>query len=330
MRFVIVGAGAVGGVIGGRLFQHGHEVALVARGEHGRVLAARGLTLEDPDGEVTLAVPAVSHPSDLDWRADDVAIVATKTQQALVALDDVRAAVGDLDIPVVCATNGLAAEDLALRWFARVIAMCVFLPATHLHPGVVQASAAPNSGVLDVGRYPHGADGVTAELAEALSASCLPSVVDDDVMAAKRTKLLGNLGNIVDAVCGPAGRSPAAVEGLLRPAREEALACYRAAGLRWMSETDEAERRKNLSPLREVNGRPRGGGSTWQSLARGGGSVETDYLNGEIMLLGRLHGVATPVNAGLQHLGHFAARTGVAPGSMTVADALEFVLRFIR
>ena len=36
--------------------------------------------------------------------------------------------------------------------------------------------------------------------------------------------------------------------------------------------------------------------ATWQSLARGHGALETDYLNGEIALLGRLHGVATPVN----------------------------------
>ena len=35
----------------------------------------------------------------------------------------------------------------------------------------------------------------------------------------------------------------------------------------------------------------RGGGSTWQSLRRGTGSLETDFLNGEIALLARLHGV---------------------------------------
>ena len=46
----------------------------------------------------------------------------------------------------------------------------------------------------------------------------------------------------------------------------------------------------------------RPGASSWQSLARGTGSIEADYLNGEIVLLGRLHGVATPVNAALQRL----------------------------
>ena len=42
------------------------------------------------------------------------------------------------------------------------------------------------------------------------------------------------------------------------------------------------------------------GGSSWQSLARGAGSIEAEYLNGEIVLLGGLYGVATPVNELLQ------------------------------
>ena len=55
-----------------------------------------------------------------------------------------------------------------------------------------------------------------------------------------------------------------------------------------------------MSPWREIEGARARGGSTWQSLARGTGTIETDYLNGEIALLGRLHGVPTPVNAALQ------------------------------
>ena len=51
--------------------------------------------------------------------------------------------------------------------------------------------------------------------------------------------------------------------------------------------------------MHDIGGRRRGGGSSWQSLARGTGTIETDYLNGEIVLLGRLHGVPTPVNLGL-------------------------------
>ncbi len=48
--------------------------------------------------------------------------------------------------------------------------------------------------------------------------------------------------------------------------------------------------------------------------ARGSGAFETDYLNGEIALLGRLHGVPTPVNDALCRSSARAAREGRAPG----------------
>lgn len=80
---------------------------------------------------------------------------------------------------------------------------------------------------------------------------------------------------------------------------------------------EEQERRGDHITMRPVGGKERGGGSSWQSLARGTGNIETDFLNGEIVLLGRLHGVETPVNAGLQQLARRMAAAGAEPGSMT-------------
>ena len=61
--------------------------------------------------------------------------------------------------------------------------------------------------------------------------------------------------------------------------------------------------------------------STWQSLTRGTG-VETDYLTGEIVLLGRLHRVPTPVNDLLQRLASRMAAEGRPPGSVAAEDVL--------
>ena len=55
----------------------------------------------------------------------------------------------------------------------------------------------------------------------------------------------------------------------------------------------------------------------------GRGSIEADYPNGEIVLLGRLHGVPTPVNAALQQLANEVARAGDPPESFPVAERLE-------
>jgi 2-dehydropantoate 2-reductase len=77
--------------------------------------------------------------------------------------------------------------------------------------------------------------------------------------------------------------------------------------------------------MARIDGERRGGGSTWQSLARGVADVETDLLNGEIALLGRLHGVATPVNATLQRLTADAARRRLPPGSVTEDEVLAAI-----
>ncbi|MBV8960869.1 MAG: ketopantoate reductase family protein, partial [Actinobacteria bacterium] len=74
--------------------------------------------------------------------------------------------------------------------------------------------------------------------------------------------------------------------------------------------------------MRPINGERRGGGSSWQSLRRRTGSIEADYLNGEIVMLGRLHGVPTPANALLQQVANRMAADGAPPGSVDVEDLL--------
>jgi len=67
--------------------------------------------------------------------------------------------------------------------------------------------------------------------------------------------------------------------------------------------------------LREISGQSRAGGSTWQSLARGTGSVEADYLNGEIVLLARRLAAPRDAPAAGALLGRRAAARGDAPGT---------------
>ena len=72
--------------------------------------------------------------------------------------------------------------------------------------------------------------------------------------------------------------------------------------------------------MQPIGGERRGGGSSWQSLARGTGAIEADYLNGEIVLLGRRHGVPTPVNAALQRVANRMARERIPPASLTLEE----------
>ena len=65
------------------------------------------------------------------------------------------------------------------------------------------------------------------------------------------------------------------------------------------------------------------GGSSWQSLRRGTRAIETDYLNGEIVLLGRMHGVPTPANDLMQRLARELVVTQDAPGATPAAEILK-------
>jgi 2-dehydropantoate 2-reductase len=313
MRVIVYGAGGVGGTIGGFLHHHGHDVVLVARGRHLEALQAGGLELRSPTDTFRLAVPAVAHPSELRFGPGDVVVLTMKGQDTAAALDDL---VGSgYRGPVVCAQNGVANERMALRRFEAVYGLCVQLPATFLEPGVVLSHSDDRPGLLDVGRYPHGRDETAEEVAGALEASGFLSEADPAVMAKKYAKLLMNLGNALDAACGRDGWRSELNEG----ARAEGRAVLAAAGI---AVVDQDKSRMRRVTIRTVGEEGHKGSSSWQSLARGTGSIEADWLNGEITLLGRLHGVPTPVNALLQDVANEMARERRPPGSYTVAQLL--------
>ena len=316
MRWVIVGAGAVGGVVAGYLAGAGQDVAVVARGAHLEAIRARGLAVRSPDGERTFRLPAAADPGEVDWRPGDVAVLAVKSMDTEEVLRSIAAHASE-DTPVVCLQNGVANEPTALRRFANVYGICVMLPASHLEPGLVVAHSAPVPGILDVGRYPDGVDDTAEAVAAGLRAAGFHSDARPEVMRMKHRKLLSNLGNALDALCGRVD----GLEEAERPLQAEGEAALRAAGIAFATEAEDAERRGDIMTLRPVEGAPRGGGSSWQSLARHTGSIEADYLNGEIVLLGRRYGVPTPANALARRLVVEAARAGAEPGSVTTPAA---------
>jgi len=106
---------------------------------------------------------------------------------------------------------------------------------------------------------------------------------------------------------------------LAAAARSEGEQVLRAAGIEYADRNENEGIHFNLGTA-EIPDRPRGGGSTWQSLTRGTGTVEAAYLSGEIALLGRLSGTPTPVNATLCRIADDLARRALPPGSVSVQD----------
>ena len=321
MRIIVVGAGAVGGVVAANLALAGTPVVAVARGEHARVMRESGLRYESPGGARIVELPVATSVGEIDVTDDDVFMLGVKSQDTAGVLNDLRAA-GVTDQPIVCMQNGVENERQALRLFPNVYGMCVILPADHLAPGVVRVWTAPSSGLLDVGRYPHDVDDLSVQLAATLEAVTFGSIPRDDIMSWKYRKLLMNLGNAVEAVCGREGSGGRLGEMV----QSEGEAVLAAAGITVVSAEDDLARRGDALKIQPVgDDQRRAGGSSWQSLHRGTGTIETDHLTGEIVLLGRLHGVPTPANRALQDLAAHMARTGEPPASRTVDDVLRSI-----
>lgn len=325
VRYVIIGAGAVGGTIGGQLAEAGREVVLVARGAHLAALRADGLHLTTERGARTVRTAAAAGPEDVDLRPGDVLVLAVKSQDtaATTAQWAGRPVAGGGTagerLLLVCAQNGVDNERTALRRFARVAGMCVWLPATFVEPGRVSASGTPVTGVLTLGSVPAGEpDPDLVAVSTDLVAAGFGAPVVPDVMAWKYGKLLSNLGNAVEALCGSVR---GAARELLDATVAEARGVLAAAGIAQVDRAEEERARAGFT-LVELPGVPRGGGSSWQSLVRGAGSIEAAYLNGEIVLLGRLHGVPTPLNAALLSRAEDAAARGEQPGGHDPAEIL--------
>lgn len=324
MRYIMYGAGGVGCIIGGKLFMDGKDVVLIGRGAHLEAIQRDGLKLmhPNPDATETLPIKAVAHPREIEFRDDDVVFLTMKSQDTDAALQDLRLAAGDA-IPVICAQNGVENERLALRRFRNVYGMLVIMPANYTEPGIVDTTAWPTSGAVDLGRYPHGSDAFAEAVAADLTSAGFNSEALPEIMRLKYSKLHQNMVNAIQALFPPETPSSDITDKL----REECIACFNAAGIDMAPTQEMLARNKGGGAPGGIGGGAWRGGSTWQSLARGAGSSETDYINGEIALLGRLHGIPTPANEVVQLYVEKLAHEKREPGSVDIEEVRAEIKR---
>ncbi|MGO1834702.1 MAG: ketopantoate reductase family protein, partial [Actinomycetaceae bacterium] len=186
-RYIIIGAGAVGGALAASLHQAGSDVVLVARGEALAAIADRGLVYTRPGGVDTVPVTAVGGPGDVALTGDDVLVLAVKAQDAIatlqawawqpVAFSDRTGTASEL--PIVTLQNGLETERAALRLFDTVVSGTTFLAGVHLRPGEVLTGAGPRIGQLILGGYPTAAPVPERLVDDLRAAEWLVQVVGD-------------------------------------------------------------------------------------------------------------------------------------------------------
>ncbi|MEE9202585.1 MAG: 2-dehydropantoate 2-reductase [Dehalococcoidia bacterium] len=314
MRVVIYGAGAIGGVVGGHLARAGHDVILIGRPGHVKAIQEHGLRLITPTDTHILQVPAVTAPGHIDFGPDDVVFLCTKGQSTEEALRDLRAVVED--VPVFCFQNGVRNEEIAAQYFPKVYGVKVLVGAVYLTDGEVVARRDP-PGWLIVGCYPTGTDDLAETVGTKLRAADFFTKVTPDVMPYKWGKLMRNLANAIGAITNATGDD---IRVIARAAWQEGRDILSQAGIRWVSDEELALEWPDSTTQPRSSLSIRAQSSTWQSLERRQGSVEADFLNGEVVRLAKKVGGRAPVNEGLLRISQEMAANRETPGKYTPAQ----------
>jgi len=314
MRAIVYGAGAIGGVVGGHLAQSGTEVVLVGRPGHVTAINRDGLRFVTPNGTQVLRLPAVTRPDQISFRPDDVVLLCVKGQNTEEALQDLRAVVED--IPIFCLQNGVRNEEIACSSFPGVYGVMVRVGGVYVTDGEIIARRDP-PGWLIVGRYPEGKDALAEEVGERLRRAGFRVLVTPEVMPHKWGKLMGNLANAIGAITNARGEEN---DRVYRAISEEAQGILSRAGIRWVSNEELARMWPESTERPRASLRTEEQSSTWQSLARRQGTVETDFLNGEIVRQARRLGLEAPLNEALMRITEEMAANRERPGKYTPAE----------
>ena len=108
MRIAILGAGGVGAYFGGALARAGHQVSMLARGEHLDVLREKGLEVRTPEGSWTVQVHAADSAAEMG--PADLAVVAVKTY-SLEEIAPAARLLAEQGADVVPLLNGVESAD---------------------------------------------------------------------------------------------------------------------------------------------------------------------------------------------------------------------------
>jgi 2-dehydropantoate 2-reductase len=310
MRFLFLGAGAIGTYVGGSLAAAGHRVTYSEQPEAAATIAEQGLRLTRNGHSVPVRDFGVfsSAAEALAAGPHDVAVFALKSFDTAAALDGLQATGADLP-PILSLQNGVDNEPLIAERLGAHRVVTGTVTTAIGKPGIGQVVEEKRRGIGIALDHP-----LSVGILSALNDAGLNGIGYPQAGPMKWSKLLTNLtGNATSAILDEpvsalfADRKLYEVEmAVLR----ECLAVMAALGFRPVDLPGTPVRALALG----VNRLPRfitqpaltrllGGGrgdkmpSFHIDLHSGRGQTEVRFLNGAVVRYGADHGVPTPVNA---------------------------------
>lgn len=294
MRTAVIGSGGVGGYIGGRLAQAGHEVAFLARGAHLEALRSNGLRVKSTDGDFDIAsVTATDQPDQLG--PADLFLFTVKTYDTEAVATSLKSLLRP-GATVLTLQNGIDNHEVIDRVLGDGVALAgtIRIETSIAEPGVIEHAskgAITRFGEIGAG----GSQSVRVEsLRAAFAEAKLNVAVPDDMRAELWDKFLfivpfSGLTTLTRAPIGETLASPELTATLLQML-VEAGAVAKAEGVDFGADVAE----KRLGWMRRLH--PEMKSSLQRDLERGK-PLEIDALAGALARLGAKHGIPTPVTS---------------------------------
>jgi len=329
MRYVIVGAGAIGNTVGYYLTKAGRSVVLIGNRRHVKKIAGGGLDFLSHHTETKLTMPALGCLADLQPQTDDVIMLCVKTFDTEAACGVLREKYGEAP-PVICLQNTMENEPIAQKHFRRVYGGGVYINSKYLEYG--ETVHAIGDRIL-VGAYPKGSvDDTLRALAEASVEGEMLWVPVDNIIDFKWAKWLFNLNNATLGIIGysvPQGYADRAALDLMADVLEEAYEIMRAAGITLGAAEGVYPFPDFIHEMRKpgfmrleppADKRLHSHASMVQDLMWRRGKTEVEHLNGRVVRLGREHGMPAPYNEVLTEILSNMATRRLPPGLLSVAE----------
>ena len=320
-RYIVFGAGAIGSILGAALHRSGQDAVLVGRGPHVQAIRKEGLRLMSEGVVRHIKARAIENLRELKPRQDDVLLLTVKSQDTEAAAKQLIG-IYSPRTSIVSLQNAVRNEEILATQFQQVYGGLVEVSGNYLSPGFVEHT---RNNLVAVGRYPEGVDSVSERITADLTVAGFRVECHPQVMNLKWWKLLLNVNNALLALLGcwlQKAHSDPNIYPLMADVMGESLSVLRKnnihpqapQGLPPIEATIEKLRIGGFACEYELPAERRTYPSTWQDLRLQRRATEVDFLNGEIVRLGKSLGVPTALNLILVNLIHSAVEHKDPPG----------------
>lgn len=292
MKIAVMGAGALGGLFGARLAQVGHEVCLIARGAHLEALQRDGLRILSPKGDAHIKdIQATGNPHEVGFV--DVVFFMVKNRDVESAAEAIKPMLGPDTLVVTCQNGITAWERLgAIIGADRVVPGVARAPGEIAEPGVIRHTAPLD--ILVFGEIDGSVSARCQQLCDALAEAGTTPQLTASILHELWSKFCGqstlaSLTALTGLDIGPLRETEASAE-LFRAAIREAHQVGKAV----VPDLRDDILEHNWNFIQRLP--PTMHASMLDDLRRGK-PLEHEYLSGDVVRLGKEHGVPTPIHS---------------------------------